>query len=134
MRSRHKWTRTPPAFLLGFCVILSGAAGFTRAAAPTLPNLGLGHEYDLSGAREEFLLPDPLIDASIAPDHPLYVRIRAPWSLLEPRAGAYDWSEVDRIVAPYRKTNYVVALCLYGENRAVEPAGVLPSAVNPPVL
>src|SRR5882672_7386071 len=66
------------------------------------PTLGLGYEYDLGAGREEFLLPDPIEDPSIAPDHPLYVRIRAPWPLLEPRPGAYDWSEVDRIVDAYR--------------------------------
>src|SRR6185295_2469625 len=84
--------------------------------------------------REEFLLPDPLIDPSIAPDHPLYVRIRAPWSLLETHQGTYDWSEVDRIVVPYRAANYVVTLCLYGSNNAVDPAGLPPSAAHPAVL
>src|SRR5213594_1025945 len=123
MRSRHGWMRVPRAVLLGCCLLVSASSRAARAAGPALPNLGLGHEYDLSGEREEFLLPDPLIDPSIAPDHPLYARLRAPWSLLEPRPGAYDWSEIDRIIGPYRQGNYVVALCLYGENRAVDPAG-----------
>ncbi|HXH28319.1 MAG TPA: hypothetical protein VNL37_04700 [Candidatus Polarisedimenticolia bacterium] len=99
-----------------------------------LPVLGLGYEYDLSGAREEFLLPDPLVDPSIVVDHPLYVRIRAPWSLLEHEAGVYDWSEVDRIVDPYRRANFVVILCLYGTSPAVSPDGALPSADRPEVL
>src|SRR3989442_4630753 len=134
MPSRHRWTRARQVMLLGACLALSPTSRVARAAGTALPNLGLGHEYDLSGAREEFLLPDPLIDASIAPDHPLYVRIRAPWSLLEPQRGVYDWSEVDRIVGPYRQANYVVALCLYGENRAADPAGVLPSPAHSSVL
>ncbi len=106
----------------------------SEAAVPRSPNLGLGYEYDLSGAREEFLLPDPIVDASVAPDHPLYVRIRAPWSLLEPSAGTYDWSEVDRIIDPYHAANFVVSLCLYGTNSVVDPAGRAPSATNPDVM
>src|SRR2546422_1244894 len=115
---------------------VAGMDGLRAATegGPRTPILGLGHEYDLSGAREEFLLPDPLIDPSIAPDHPLYVRIRAPWSLLEPQPGAYDWSEIDRIVGPYRAANYIVTLCLYGSNPAIDPAGALPSAAHPVVL
>src|SRR5262245_52100674 len=58
-----------------------GGAGEIRR-----PVLGLGHEYDLGG-REEFLLPDPLVDGSIVPDHPLYVRIRASWAMLEAHPG-----------------------------------------------
>src|SRR5881409_3197689 len=84
-----------------------GASMPAEQAAPKPPNLGLGYEYDLSGAREEFLLPDPLVDPSIVPDHPLYVRIRAPWALLEPEKGLYAWSEVDRILDPYRAANFV---------------------------
>src|SRR5437867_12009008 len=110
------------------------AIPFTEAATSKSPNLGLGYEYDLGGDREEFLLPDPLQDASIAPDHPLYVRLRAPWSLLEPTPGAYDWSEVDRIVGPYRAANFVVDLCLYGPNPAVDPEGRVPSASNGEIL
>src|SRR5258706_2047319 len=98
------------------------------------PTLGLGYEYDLGAGREEFLLPDPIEDPSIAPDHPLYVRIRAPWSLLEPQQGAYDWSEVDRIVDPYRAARFVVTLCLYRPNPAVDPAGSMPSPDRVPVL
>src|SRR2546422_7225302 len=134
MRSRNKWTRTFRAVLLGCCLSLPASARVARAAGPAPPNLGLGHGYDLGGEREEFLLPDPLIDPSIAPDHPLYVRIRAPWSLLEPQRGAYDWSEVDRIVGPYRAANYVVTLCLYGANPVIDSTGALPSAAHPPVL
>src|SRR5436309_14231085 len=107
---------------------------FAGEGGPRLPVLGLGYEYDLSGGREEFLLPDPLVDPSIAADHPLYVRIRAPWSLLEPQAGTYDWSEVDRIVGPYRDARYVVTLCLQGANRAVDASGALPSSAHPQVL
>src|SRR6266704_205938 len=119
-------------------LVLLGAvgAGARARAAPgeKPPSLGLGYEYDLSGAREEFLLPDPIVDPSIAADHPLYVRIRAPWSLLEREAGVYDWSEVDRIVDPYRAANFVVDLCLYGPNPAIDAAGRLPSSANPDVL
>src|SRR5499426_4308452 len=116
MTSRRTWTRTDRAAILGICLGLLTSLRIAAAAGPAAPKLGLGHEYDLGGAREEFLLPDPLIDLSIAPDHPLYVRIRAPWALLEPKPGSYDWSEVDRIVGPYRAANYVVTLCLYGSN------------------
>src|SRR2546425_453193 len=102
------------------------AEGSTRR-----PVLGLGYDYDLSGEREEFLLPDPVQDSSIAPDHPLYVRIRAPWSLLEPKAGSYDWSEVDRIVEPYRAARFEVVLSLYGPNMTVDPSGDVPSPSRP---
>jgi len=112
---------------------IHGLPAATEAGAKS-PVLGLGHEYDLSGGREEFLLPDPLVDPSIAADHPLYVRIRAPWLLLEPQAGTYDWSEVDRIVGPYRDARYVVTLCLQGANRAVDASGALPSSAHPQVL
>ncbi|HEX9428368.1 MAG TPA: hypothetical protein VGA64_11330, partial [Candidatus Polarisedimenticolia bacterium] len=108
--------------------------GACLAEVTKLPNLGLGYEYDLAGTREEFLLPDPLDDPSVAPDHPLYVRIRAPWALLEPKAGQYDWSEVDRIVDPYRAARFVVTLCLFGANPAVDPSGGLPSAANAAVF
>ncbi len=123
-----------PFFLV--LLLLVGTAD-PRAAAdnrPKSPILGLGHEYDLGGDREEFLLPDPLVDPSIAPDHPLYVRIRAPWSLLEPQPGTYDWSEVDRIVAPYRDARYVVTLCVYGVNRSVDALGLPPSAAHPQIM
>src|SRR2546428_5067000 len=89
---------------------------------PQLPVLGLGYEYDLGGEREEFLLPDPIEDPSIAPDHPLYVRVRAAWSLLEPQAGTYDWSEVDRIVEPDRSARLEGAPCLYRPHTAIHPA------------
>src|SRR5437867_8792230 len=125
--------RRPRAPALALLAALA-AIPFSEAAAPKAPNLGLGYEYDLSAVREEFLLPDPIVDASIAPDHPLYVRIRAPWSLLEPAPGAYDWSEVDRIVSPYRAANFVTSLCLYGTNRAIDPAGRTPSAANAEVM
>src|SRR2546428_12843102 len=94
---------------------------------PQLPVLGLGYEYDLGGEREEFLLPDPIEDPSIAPDHPLYVRVRAAWSLLEPQAGTYDWSEVGRIVEPYRSGRFEGTLCLYGPNTAIDPPRAGPS-------
>src|ERR1041385_3955192 len=110
------------------------AITFSEAAAPKSPNLGLGYEYDLGGAREEFLLPDPIVDASIVPDHPLYLRLRAPWSLLERSAGTYDWSEVDRIVGPYREARFVISLCPYGSNPAVDPGGNVPAWAHPQVL
>ena len=110
---------------------LAAPAGETP---PRPPTLGLGYEYDLGSGREEFLLPDPIDDPSIAPDHPLYVRIRAPWSLLEPQAGTYDWSEVDRIVDPYRGARFVVTLCFYGPNPAVDPSGSMPSPGRASVL
>src|SRR3989442_4377031 len=94
---------------------------------PQLPVLGLGYEYDLGGEREEFLLPDPIEDPSIAPDHPLYVRVRAAWSLLEPQAGTYDWSEVDPIVEPDRSAPFPVALCFYGPHTAIDPSRAVPS-------
>src|SRR5262249_38004652 len=106
----------------------------TEAAPSKSPNLGLGYEYDLGGGREEFLLPDPLQDPSIAPDHPLYVRLPAPWSMLEPSPGSYDWSGVARILAPYRAANFVVALCLYGPNPSVDPAGRPPTSAQGEVL
>ena len=112
----------------------SGAAAPSDHPAPRAPTLGLGHEYNLGGAREEFLLPDPIRDPSIAPDHPLYVRISAPWSLLEPRAGEYDWSEVDRVVDPYRAADYTVTLCVFGANPAIDPSAALPSPGKPAVL
>src|SRR3989442_5155114 len=99
-----------------------------------LPVLGLGYEYDVGGEREEFLLPDPIEAPSIAPDHPLYVRVRAAWSLLEPQAGTYDWSEVDRIVEPYRSARFEVTLCLYGPNTAIDPSGAVPSPDQSAVL
>jgi hypothetical protein len=83
--------------------------------------------------REEFLLPDPIRDASIATDHPLYVRIRAPWALLEPEPGDYDWSELDRIVDPYRQAGYAIILCLAGTNPAYDVGGA-PTQQNQPAL
>jgi len=102
-------------------------------AAPRDPVFGLGYEYDLGGAREEFLLPDPIDDPSVAPDHPLYVRIRVPWALVEPAPGAYDWSEVDRIVSPYRAARHVVNLCLFGPNPAIG-GGTRPGPDQPETL
>ncbi|HEU4402691.1 MAG TPA: hypothetical protein VFT43_11355, partial [Candidatus Polarisedimenticolia bacterium] len=121
-------------FLLVAVVLALPVTANAVASEVKPPILGLGYEYDLGGGREEFLLPDPLSDASIVPDHPLYVRIRAPWSMLEPQAGTYDWSEVDRIVDPYRAANFVVTLCLYGTNPAIDPAGTPPSPANSVVL
>ncbi|HEV8700164.1 MAG TPA: hypothetical protein VGV60_02720 [Candidatus Polarisedimenticolia bacterium] len=120
--------------LLTIAVPTFAPAAPAGGAAPRPPTLGLGYEYDLGSGREEFLLPDPVLDPSIAPDHPLYVRIRAPWSLLEPGEGTYDWSEVDRIVDPYRAAHFVVTLCLYGPNPAIDPGGSMPSPGRPAVL
>src|SRR5205809_7817897 len=92
-------SRSLAAVLLPFVLAFPVFGG---EGGPRLPVLGLGYEYDLSGQREEFLLPDPIADPSIAAGHPLYVRIRAPWSLLGPRAGEYDRSEVGRIGDPCR--------------------------------
>jgi len=124
-------SRSLAAVLLPMAVAFPVFAG---EGGPRLPVLGLGYEYDLSGEREEFLLPDPIEDPSIAADHPLYVRIRAPWSLLEPRAGEYDWSEVDRIVDPYRSARFDVTLCLYGPNTAVDASAAVPSPGRSAVL
>ncbi len=118
----------------GLLAIGTARSGAAPQVSPKPPVLGLGHEYDLGGGREEFLLPDPLVDPSIAADHPLYVRLRVPWSLLEPGLGVYDWSEVDRIVGPYRDAHYVVTVCLYGVNRSIDPSGAPPSAAHPQVL
>jgi hypothetical protein len=101
--------------------------------APRQPVFGLGYEYDLGGAREEFLLPDPIDDPSVVSDHPLHVRIRVPWALVEPTAGAYDWSEVDRILAPYRAARHAVSLCLFGANPEVG-GGARPGPDQPGVL
>src|SRR5882672_9562032 len=117
-------TRAPKASLSFRCIMtlsvlalslslnqtLAGSEMAEQAqSAPPIPpagrpasGLALGWEYDLSGAKEEFLLPDPLPDASVTARQPFYVRIRVPWSRVEPEQGRYDWSEVDRIVAPYR--------------------------------
>ncbi|MFQ5890752.1 MAG: hypothetical protein ACE5JR_11950, partial [Gemmatimonadota bacterium] len=96
--------------------------------------MGLGYEVDLSGATEEYLVPDPLADASVTLEHPMYARIRVPWSVLEREPGAYDWDEVDRVVDRYREASYEVVLALYGGNRAIDPAGSLPSAERAPIL
>jgi hypothetical protein len=129
-------TRPPHSRLpAGVLVAALGVGGwFGASAAVTRPALGLGYEYDLGGQREEFLLPDPILDPSIASDHPLYVRVRAPWSLLERSRGLFDWSEVDRIVDPYRAARYEVILCLFGVNPAVDPAAPVPGAARPEVL
>src|SRR5258705_4507115 len=125
-----------------FFSVFSGFAAFAVAApAAELPpagraasSLALGWEYDLSGEREEFLLPDPLPDSSVTAAHPFYVRIRVPWARVEPGQELYDWSEVDRIVDPYRAAGHVVILCLYGGNAAWDPGGALPTAHRPVVL
>jgi len=98
----------------------------TALATAAPPSLGLGHDYDLSGVVEEFLLPDPLTDASITKDHPLYVRLRTPWAVLEPAAGQNDWNEADRVVDPYRAAGYQVILAICGTN--------LPTSARPDVL
>ena len=87
------------------------------------PVLGLGYEYDLSGAREEFLLPDPLVDPSITVDHPLYVRIRAPWSLIEPEPNRYAWAEIDRVIDAYRAAHFEVILSIHGAHPDHTPDG-----------
>ena len=122
-------------------ILLSCGDSAVATPAPELPpagravsSLALGWEYDLSGDREEFLLPDPLPDASVVAAHPFYVRIRVPWARVEPGQGRYDWSEVDRIVDPYRAAGHVVILCLYGGNAVWDPGGALPTAHRPVVL
>ena len=96
--------------------------------------MGLGYDYDLSGAREEFLLPDPLLDASITGQHPLTVRIRVPWARIETSIGVYDWSEVDRIVDPYHAASFRIRLCLYGANPIHDAEGGLPVPSRPAVV
>src|SRR6266852_3742522 len=95
-----------PSLLARLAIVLVLFAVHAEAAGPKLPKLGLGYEYDLGSGKEEFLLPDPIQDSSIAPDHPLYLHLRAPWILVEKQPGVYDWSEIDRIVDPYRTANY----------------------------
>src|SRR2546428_10551812 len=98
---------------------------------PQLPVLGLGYEYDLGGEREEFLLPDPIEDPSIAPDHPLYVRVRAAWSLLEPQAGTYDLREGGRIVEPDRSARFEGTLWFFRPQTAIHPPPAGPPAAPP---
>ena len=100
--------------ILLFSIALLVAAPCLAGAGAAAPAMGLGHDYDLSGAVEEFLLADPLTDPSITKEHPLYVRIRAPRERFEPTEGQYDWSEADRVVDPYRAAGYQVILALYG--------------------
>jgi hypothetical protein len=102
------------------------------ASAPAEP--GLGYEYDLGGAVEEFLLPDPLIDPSISAQTPLFVRIRAPWRLVESVPGQYDWSEIDRIVDRYHEAGFVASLALYGGLAAADAPEGAPTSSRPAVL
>jgi hypothetical protein len=83
---------------------------------------------------EEFLLPDPLLDPSIDAQHPLLVRLRVPWARLEKSPGLYDWSEVDRIVDPYRAAGYVISLAPYGSHPAFAPEGGMPLSSRPGLL
>src|SRR5437867_4395110 len=126
--------RRPIPLVVAALAALPLVAVAAETASQKLPSLGLGYEYDLGGAREEFLLPDPIVDPSIAPDHPLYLRVHAPWSLLEKERGLYDWSEVDRIAAPYRAANYTIILCLYGGNPALDAARRPPTTGDAAVL
>src|SRR5438552_2962006 len=130
MLVRHR--RLP--LVLTTLLLAAIASGESDAAAPSPPRLGLGYEYDLGSGKEEFLLPDPIQDSSIAPDHPLYLHLRAPWVLIEKQPGIYDWSEIDRIVDPYRAANYVIVLCLYGTNPGIDPTSSVPSPVHPRTL
>ena len=52
----------------------------------------------------------------------------------EQAPGRYDWSEVDRIVDPYRESSFVVILCLYGSNPAIDPSGAAPTVGSAPLL
>jgi hypothetical protein len=124
----------PQAGVISMLLAIAALISPVSSAPGERAVLGLGYEFDLSGMREEFLLPAPILDPSVEPDHPLYVRIRAPWSLLEPRPGEYDWSEVDRVVDPFSEANHVIALCLYGPNRAIDHQERLPSPDDPEVL
>ncbi|HZM70946.1 MAG TPA: hypothetical protein VFB95_11350 [Candidatus Cryosericum sp.] len=121
-------------FLLALLLLLPGPVAAEEQGAPGRSDPGLGWEYDLSGAVEEFLLPDALTDPSIDPTHPLLVRIRVPWASLEHSPGDYDWSEVDRIVDPYRAAGYVVSLSLYGSQAALDPQGGVPLSSKPALL
>jgi hypothetical protein len=151
MRTRAPKASLPPRRVIALSVLAlslslnrtladSEMAEQAQTAPPVPPSgrpasgLALGWEYDLSGAKEEFLLPDPLPDASVTARQPFYVRIRVPWSKVEPEQGRYDWSEVDRIVAPYRVAAHVVSLCLYGGNTAWDPGAALPTSQRPAVL
>jgi hypothetical protein len=78
--------------------------------------------------------PAPIDDASIAPDHPLYVRIRAPWAMLETAPGTYDWTALEPVVEAYRAARYQVALCVHGANAAVDAAGAMPAPGNAAAL
>jgi hypothetical protein len=124
-------SRALAAVLLPIALAVPALAG---EDSPRLPVFGVGYEYDLSGAREEFLLPGPIEDPSIASDHCLYVPIRVPWSQLEPRAGEYNWSEVDLIDDPYRSARFNATLCLYGPETAIDASGAVPSPGQSAVL
>src|SRR5438445_10572179 len=109
MLVRHR--RLP--LVLTTLLLAAIASGESDAAAPSPPRLGLGYEHDLGSGNEEFLLPDPIQDSSIAPDHPLYRHLRAPWTLIEKQPAIYNWSEIDRLVEPYRAADYVIGLLLH---------------------
>lgn len=154
--------RTPARGLRCILVLVCGLLAVTGAASAAetpMPILGLGHEYDLAAPAEpstesvesteaepsavdaapETLpawspRPAPIDDPSIAPDHPLYVRIRAPWAMLETAPGVYDWSALERVVEAYRAARYEITLCVHGGNPAVDPAGALPAPGNAEVL
>lgn len=116
-----------------FLVVPLSIAFVSVSVSPLLgaeqrPVLGLGYEYDLSGAREEFLLPNPLVDPSITPDHPLYVRIRAPWSLIEPEPNRYAWAEIDRVIDAYRAAHFEVILSIHGAHPDHTPDGRAPTS------
>ncbi len=140
----------PPPMIASLLRLLTAVAAIVLAALPAamaqtpatvekapetkLPVLGLGYEYDLGPGPDGSIPPGPLIDASVAPDHPLYVRVRAPWAVLEQERGAYDWSEADRIVDAYCAASFVIVLDLYGSNPVSDPAGGIPSPARPEVL
>src|SRR5437899_11170036 len=119
------------SLLARLVIVLLLVAVRAEAAEPKLPRLGLGYEYDLGSGKEEFLLPDPIQDSSIAPDHPLYLHLRAPWVLIEKHPGIYDWSENHRIVDPYRTANSVIVLWLHGTKPAIDQTSSVRSPAHP---
>jgi len=117
-------------------VLSAGTPSFAEQgdARRSDPSLALGIDIGLSGDHRDFLIPHPVRAPSITSDHPLYMRLKAPWRHIERRPGVYDWRWLDRIVDEYRSANHVVVLCPYGRNAAIAAQEGLPDASSPVIL